>query len=278
MQNIIYYFTGTGNSLNTARIIADEIGGAELISVKKDPAAVSAKNADMIGFVCPVYEWDVPSPMKEFVEKLVINPDAYIFMVVTYILVYGKSFETIAGLLETKDAHISFADAIRCVASQCIVYDPFPPEKIMTPYSNKRAVSIGERIAEKAEKKYPKQSSLIRKLYSRMMTPFMNIQHEYDKGFYASENCTGCGICMKICPCSNISIVNRKPQFHHKCIACNACVAYCPRKAIMFSKPEAYAKLNNFIANRLSLPEKRKRYHHPDITARDIMKEGEVRE
>lgn len=60
MDKMIFYFTGTGNSLRAARIIAREMGGAKLISMQNDPADVSAAEAKMIGFVCPAYEWDVP--------------------------------------------------------------------------------------------------------------------------------------------------------------------------------------------------------------------------
>ncbi len=35
MKNVIYCFSGTGNSLRTARIIAQKIGGATVVSVKK---------------------------------------------------------------------------------------------------------------------------------------------------------------------------------------------------------------------------------------------------
>ena len=60
----------------------------------------------MIGFVCPAYEWDMPGTMKRFVEKLKINPNAYIFMIVTYIAIHGKSFETMEEILSAKKAHL----------------------------------------------------------------------------------------------------------------------------------------------------------------------------
>lgn len=91
MEKIVYYFSGTGNSLRTAQIIAAEIGGAKLIPMWNEPDNVSALTADMIGFVCPVYEWDVPKTVKEFVNRLTINPQAYTFMVATYIAIHGRS-------------------------------------------------------------------------------------------------------------------------------------------------------------------------------------------
>lgn len=78
MERMIYYFSGTGNSLRTARRIAAEIGGEKLFSMRNDPQVVSGANAEMIGFVCPVYEWDVPKAVKTFVEQLTVNPGAYL--------------------------------------------------------------------------------------------------------------------------------------------------------------------------------------------------------
>ncbi len=276
MKSIIYYFTGTGNSLNTARIIAKEIGGAELISVKQNAKNVPSTDADIIGFICPIYEWDIPTPMEKFIKELEINPNAYIFSVVTYIAIHGRCFETMEKLLEEKGTHLHYAKAIRSVASQCTAYNPFPAEKIMTPYSRRKAISIGKKIAQKKQNKYPKMSPITRKLYSKMMMPFINIQHEYDKGFYPSEECIGCGICRKVCPCHNITMNDKHPVFNHKCIGCNACVVYCPKKAIKFKTPETYVKLDNIITRKLGLPDKRKRYHHPNITAQDLMKEKEI--
>lgn len=69
MRRIIYYFSGTGNGLRAATVIAERIGGAELINVRCDPQEVPARDAEMIGFVCPVYEWDVPGTFKNLPSK-----------------------------------------------------------------------------------------------------------------------------------------------------------------------------------------------------------------
>ncbi len=267
----IYYFSGTGNSLYTASKIAEAIGGAEIISVRCKTEDVSAENADVIGFVCPVYEWDIPGTFKEFIKQLTVNPNAYIFMVTTYIAVLGKSFETVEKLLEEKGARLNYGRAIRCVASQCIAYPPFPPEKIMIPYMEKQIQKTGKEINEKKLRDFPKMSPLTRSRFDKVMGPYLQVENEYDKGFYTDDRCKGCGICEKVCPTRNISISDKRPQWNHHCHGCNACVAYCPTKAIQFKTPQAYKELGTFISKILRLPEKRKRYHHPAVLAKDLM-------
>ena len=267
----IYYFSGTGNSLYTASKIAEAIGGAEILSVRCKPEDISAENADVIGFVCPVYEWDIPGTFKEFIKQLTVNPNAYIFMVTTYIAVLGKSFETVETILEEKGARLNYGRAIRCVASQCIAYPPFPPEKIMIPYMEKQIQKTGKEINEKKLRDFPKMSPLTRSRFDKVMGPYLQVENEYDKGFYTDDRCKGCGICEKVCPTRNISISDKRPQWNHHCHGCNACVAYCPTKAIQFKTPQAYKELGTFISKILRLPEKRKRYHHPAVLAKDLM-------
>lgn len=271
MKKIIYYFSGTGNSLRTAIKIAEKIGGAELINVRSIPEEVSAENADVIGFVCPVYEWDIPGAFKSFIERLTVNPEAYIFMVTTYIAVLGKSFETVEQILSEKGAHLNYGRALRCVASQCIAYPPFPPEKIMIPYMENQMDKTGDEINRRLHRDFPRMSAFTRKRFKKVMVPYLEIEKEYDKGFYVDDRCKGCGLCEKVCPTHNISIEDSHPVWNHNCHGCNSCVAYCPTKAVQFKTPQAYKELDTIICKMLRLPEKRKRYHHPMIKAKDLM-------
>lgn len=275
MKKVIYCFSGTGNSLNAARIIAKELGGATIVSVKKGTKSELAADADVVGFVCPVYEWDIPETMKDFAEQLTVNRSAYTFMVATYVAIHGRCFETIDAILREKGTRLHFGKPLRCVASQCIAYEPFPSPRLMVPYSDRCARKIGKQIAGRKTNRYPKMSPITRSRYDKAMLPFMNIQHEYDKGFYTSDACVGCGLCEKLCPCKNITMQGKQPQWNHSCIGCNACVVYCPKKAVQYTTPEAYAKLDNIITRRMGLPEKRTRYHNPHVTAKDLISDAE---
>ncbi len=51
------------------------------------------------------------------------------------------------------------------------------------------------------------------------------------------EKCTGCTLCVKACPFSAITMVNKKAVIDlHKCTLCGACVPACKLKAILLEK------------------------------------------
>lgn len=75
--------------------IAATLGDTEIISMRCDPSKVSATDADLIGFVFPVYHWTLPQVVVQFVKELTINPDAYIFGVSTLVFVNCISFEVL---------------------------------------------------------------------------------------------------------------------------------------------------------------------------------------
>lgn len=55
-----------------------------------------------------------------------------------------------------------------------------------------------------------------------------------------SEKCTGCSLCVKVCPFDAIRIMERKASIDlDKCNLCGACVHACKFKAITLEKPQA---------------------------------------
>ena len=61
---MIYYFSGTGNSLRVARHLADAL--SEQLSPMVFPLTTSG---NLIGLVFPVYSWGIPNVVEQFVRK-----------------------------------------------------------------------------------------------------------------------------------------------------------------------------------------------------------------
>ncbi|MGQ1910728.1 hypothetical protein ACT3CE_13190 [Marinifilum sp. RC60d5] len=65
---MIIYFSGTGNSLTIAKDIASKLGEAVVhINKAKKRKAITD---DVVGFVFPVYNYDMPNVMKEAIQCL----------------------------------------------------------------------------------------------------------------------------------------------------------------------------------------------------------------
>ncbi len=279
MRNRIYYFSGTGNSMRAAKVIAEGLGGGEIISMRMDPQEVPAESAEVIGFVFPVYHWTMPAPAVRFVERLKINPKAYIFVLAMPSFVCGIACEKCARLIEAKGGRVAYGSLIHCVANYVTVYPPFPPPGLMVPRMERRLRKIAGEIAERKEKAYPRAGKLVKARRDKVMTPYLDVQKYADDPFTVSEGCVGCGLCARVCPCGSIALREGRPQFLHHCAQCMACVVNCPKRAIGYevkeAGPDGLSKSNRKIplVRLMGLPAKRKLYRNPYITAADLSRE-----
>ena len=279
MTNRIYYFTGTGNSLRTAMKIAEKLGETELISMRVDPDTVPATDCPVIGFVYPVYHWTVPEPVIEFVKKLKINNNAYFFAIANPSFICGYACERMAKLLRKKGATLDYGNFVNSVANYVIVYPPFPPAKLMVPLMEKKTDRIAEEIAQRKHRPYPRAGRMVRARFKKFMGPYLAIQQYADNPFTVSDECIHCGLCSRVCPCSNIELVNGKPAFQHHCANCMACVTSCPKRAIGYEITAGDKALLNASTNKtglvkiMGLPAKRKLYRNPYITVQDLTKD-----
>ncbi len=68
MKTDIFFMTGTGNSLWTARTLAGKLGNAELDPMLWATVNPVQSRADAIGIIFPVHVWGLPQPVITFVN------------------------------------------------------------------------------------------------------------------------------------------------------------------------------------------------------------------
>lgn len=279
MKNAIYYFSGTGNSFRAAQKIAMELGDTEIISMRVNPLAENTQNFERIGFVFPVYHWTVPEPVVQFVEKLKVNKNAYIFAVAMPSIVLGFGLEKFASILEQKSCVLNYGRKVHSVANYSIVYPPFPSAKIVVPRTEKKLNKIAKEIKAKTFNKYKKAGFIVRSRYEKVMPQYKSLVPFADVPFTISAECVSCGLCSKVCPCKNIELVSKKPTFLHHCNNCMACVAFCPKRAIGYKLTDEHIEEINKsgakvpIVKMMGLPAKRKLYHNPYVSSADLTKD-----
>ena len=115
---MLFYFTGTGNSLYVARQIEETP-----ISI---PQVLHQENLNFkdekIGIVYPVYAGEAPKIVLEFLEKATFETD-YFYLILTYGKDVTDAPECIARLLEEKGRHVNYIHSILMVDNYLPSFD-----------------------------------------------------------------------------------------------------------------------------------------------------------
>ncbi len=255
MKTVIYWFSGTGNSLAVAKELAKARGDAELVPMarvlKKMPPP-----AARIGLVFPVYGWGPPALVARFVEKLNASPNSYIFSVITYAGNPGGTLTTLQRLLQKRGLNLAAGWGVKMPENYPPLGGAPAPEKQQT--INAEAAKKNAQIAMELQR-LPRgeieRSSLVWRMLGKVIYPLFqkHVRHA-DRSFRADEKCNGCSLCAKICPVNNIAMIDGHPSWMGHCEQCYACFHWCPQKAVQFGRSS-----------------KQHRYHHPDVELSDFL-------
>lgn len=63
-ENVIFCYSGTGNCLDMAKTIARELGDADIILMRREPAVTDVRDARRVGFVFPCYGGGLPGGVE----------------------------------------------------------------------------------------------------------------------------------------------------------------------------------------------------------------------
>jgi ferredoxin len=218
----ILYFTATGNSL----YVAKQLGG-KLLSI---PHCLKQQQYfikdDVVGIVIPVYALSVPKIVQTFLDKIKIEAE-YKFLIGTY----GGLAVNFLTHTNKQYEHIGFN-----YLNQVKMVD------------NYVSATNTQREIENAPKKHIdekitriKQDIDARKIRTKLRFKFMTplaflirkINLDKNKVYIDTNQCNKCGMCTKVCPCSNITLQGEAfPTFGNNCTNCLACLHHCPQKAI----------------------------------------------
>jgi ferredoxin len=234
--NRIFYFSGTGNSLQIAKDIADIVGDCKVTNLAKTDFSEEFAE-ERIGFVFPVYFWGLPLIVGRFLEKIKIKKDAYLFAVADYGIWPGKAIEMADDILRRNGHFLSSGFLIHMPDNYIISYGARSEkqQKKCFEQEKKKVQKISDAVSAKKNLPFEKSRFVIDRMLTKPV--YQSVSKKFatlDLKFDANQNCTGCGLCERICPADNIKLIDHKPSWNHHCESCLACIQYCPAEAINY--------------------------------------------
>ncbi len=252
MQKIftIYYFTGTGNSKNTALWLADRANESGIICKLFNIAIIDRNNIptpeknETIIFISPTHGFNFPPIMLNFLagfpksDNKVVIMNTRAGMKIGNWVTPGLSGITLyfaASVLKLKGYKIQSLYSVDLPSNWISIHPGlranavnFINEKI----KNKVNHIAEEIINEKTNYKFTREIILDLAIAPISLGYYFVGRFILSKTYYASKDCDNCGICMKNCPVNAIKYVDKRPYWTYHCESCMRCMSYCPRKAI----------------------------------------------
>lgn len=245
-KTLLYCFTGTGNSLQVAKDLKENMKECKIEAIRRDKV-YSLQKYKRIGFIFPTYYFGLPLQVKKFLEDINIkeNIDTDFFAISTCGSNTGNSFEMINNILKSKGTFLRYSNKINMPDNYIFLYETKEVNNNHKKYYEESMVEISKDILQ-GKKINLGRGNIFYKLIYKVGTSFFK---NTDRNFKVT-GCINCGVCEMVCPAKNIVLEDGSPKFNHRCEQCTACIQYCPAKAINYKE-----KTN-----------KRKRYTNPNIT------------
>ena len=254
-ENVIFYFSGTGNCLDIARNIAKGIGGADLVRIKKGMTTTDVTSAKKVGFVFPCYGGGAPADVLKYAKEIKVSPGAYTFGVTSCAAYKGTGLSRLNKIIPLKYWGV--------ITHHCSCIWLFPHHLMMPRLSvgeaEARSKDLASLIAKDIMAGKTKRRPGLNILNAIENAGFSKILPKKAREFEVNDNCIACGQCASICPRGNIRIENNKAVIGTDCAQCLGCLQYCPRNAISIG----------------DVSKKREHYHNPHVKAAELAQGAE---
>lgn len=227
---MVFYFTGTGNSMYVAKELENEAVSIPQAIRKNDLHFVDER----IGIVAPVYGHELPGMVNDFIRRAEFETE-YLYCIATYGSGHGGAGAWLEDMFRANGKKLNYANVI-------LMPDNFLPSFDMEQERvRENRLGIDEMIAGIKEdilfgRQYILPANLAERFTRKQAVSLKHkvVTEEFLQNLYTvTESCVGCGVCEKICPAGCFHIENGKASRNPEgCQLCMACIHACPQYAI----------------------------------------------
>lgn len=249
MKIKIICFSQTQNTRQISDAVAEgsrnkgvEVDVLDWMAIRDRPPETVAGDCDLLGIGAPVFFYQAPFCIRDWLRKFPLVKEKPYFLFVTYGVVVGDAFREMDDILRKKGWQLLDHAAFLGFGSYQ-VYDPWPRISVQFPDAceDAKARQFGEfQVIRHMCWKNNKRNFLERPRKApwfwrrkRMMLTKWVVNKAYPKFVLDPAKCTGCGTCAQNCPDKAILLRDKKPVFQGDCSRCYFCQKNCKQKAIV---------------------------------------------
>lgn len=237
---MILCFSGTGNSLSVARMLAERLGDtvADIAS-----AGAIAAGGERVIWVFPVYSWGMPPVVAEYIAAQTGMGDRPHYCVMTC----GDDTGRADRLWRRAMRRAGATDLRGCWSVQ------MPNTYVLLPGFDVDTPAVARAKTDAAPARVDAIAALISRgsgvtdvvaggmpwIKSYVVYPFFRRFMMSPRPLHATEGCVSCGKCARECPLGNIAMRGGAPQWGGRCTLCLRCYHGCPRRAVAYGRATA---------------------------------------
>lgn len=232
---MILCFSGTGNSLYAADVLADAIGD-EVVSlndiIKNDRRMLFNSKKPFV-VVSPIYAWRLPKLIEDVISRAGFNGNSEMYFVCTMGSDSGNCDKYCQKLCEKKGMKYRGFCGVVMPSNYLLSY--IETDEAKNKQKIVEAIPVLMQLADsirKGEMIEKRDKAAFASVKSGMVNSLFNKHMVSAKDFVISDDCTGCGNCASVCPVNNVKMIEGRPLFGSRCMNCFACINRCPAKAI----------------------------------------------
>ena len=236
---MIIYFSGTGNSRFAAEYLAKQLqdelldAGRRMKAGEKD----SFHSDRPWVFVAPVYAWRMANVLAEHIRSTQLTGSRETYFVLTCGGDIGNAGHYAAQLCEEKGLHYKGVLEVVMPENYIAMFNAPGEEEARAIVTKAKPIleQAAQLIRQGKPLPEPKVGLLDRLKSGPVNKGFYKFYVKAD-AFFATDACTGCGVCTEACPLNNIRLCGGKPVWDKNCTHCMACICGCPTEAIEYGK------------------------------------------
>jgi Pyruvate/2-oxoacid:ferredoxin oxidoreductase delta subunit len=250
----LYFYTGTGNSYRVATWMADAArrAGADVtlrpIGAADPDAEIDEAAGTLLGLVTPTHGFTTPAAMLRFARRLPRRRGVPAVVVATRAGMrvgsrYTPGFEgtaplLVALILRRKGYRVRGTAGIDMPSNWLAVHPGLDPDAVagILRRAQGRTTRFGDAILAGEVRFEGWPVALLGVLMLPLSLAYLVAGRLFlSKLLFASNRCTGCGLCAEGCPNGAIEMrgrERRRPYWTLRCESCMRCMAYCPTEAV----------------------------------------------